>query len=412
MSRFITQLIALALASASTQAQQQPRARDLGIPFDGTPGPLNAITDVAGVEVGHVTLISGSGPVVPGKGPVRTGVTAILPRGRNVNDAVFGGWFTLNGNGEMTGTTWVEESGFLEGPVLITNTHNVGVVRDAAAEWMISRGYNVEVFALPVVAETFDVLNDVNGFHVRREHALAALDSAKPGPVREGAVGGGTGMICHGFKGGIGTSSRRVGDFTIGVLVQCNYGSTWQLRIAGIPVGREIKGTAMCIEGTERPSRPWVAEWITRRCDQPAPPGARENRDEDRGSIIVVIGTDAPLLPHQMKRIATRATLGIARMGGVGGNSSGDIFIAFSTANRGARQSDRARIEMIANDAMTGLFEATAQATEEAIVNALVAARTMTGADNLRVYALPHDQVVAILRKHQRHQQAPSSPRR
>jgi L-aminopeptidase/D-esterase-like protein len=219
-------------------------------------------------------------------------------------------------------------------------------------------------------------------------------------------------MICHGFKGGIGTSSRRVGDFTIGVLVQCNYGSTWQLRIAGIPVGREIKGTAMCIEGTERPSRPWVAEWITRRCDQPAPPGARENRDEDRGSIIVVIATDAPLLPHQMKRIATRATLGIARMGGVGGNSSGDIFIAFSTANRGARQSDGARIDMIANDAMTGLFEATAQATEEAIVNALVAARTMTGADNLRVYALPHDQVVAILRKHQRHQQAPSSPRR
>jgi D-aminopeptidase len=395
-------IVCLALAGAPVFAQQAPRARDLGIPFDGTPGPLNAITDVAGVEVGHVTLISGSGRVVPGTGPVRTGVTAILPRGRQVNDAVFGGWFTLNGNGEMTGTTWLEESGFLEGPVLITNTHNVGVVRDAAAEWMIAKGYDVEVFALPVVAETFDVLNDVNGFHVRREHALAALDSARPGPVREGSVGGGTGMICHGFKGGIGTSSRRVGAHTLGVLVQCNYGSRQQLRVAGIPVGRGIAGATMCIEGTERPARRWVAEWITRRCDEPSSGAARENRDDDRGSIIVVIATDAPLLPHQLERIATRATLGIARMGGVGGNSSGDIFVAFSTANSGARQSGRARVEMLANDAITPLFEATAQATEEAIVNALVAGRTMTGADNLRVYGLPHDQLIAVLRRHQR----------
>jgi L-aminopeptidase/D-esterase-like protein len=399
--RTLAQLATLVTCALPALAQS-PRARDLGIPFDGTPGPLNAITDVAGVEVGHVTLISGSGRVVPGKGPVRTGVTAILPRGRNVNDAVFGGWFTLNGNGEMTGTTWVEESGFLEGPVLITNTHNVGVVRDAAAEWMIAKGYDIEVFALPVVAETFDVLNDVNGFHVRREHALAVLDSARPGPVREGGVGGGTGMICHGFKGGIGTASRRVGDHTLGVLVQCNYGSTQQLRVAGIPVGREMRGTTMCIEGSERPARQWVAEWITRRCDQSAPTGGSNDGGDDRGSIIVVIATDAPLLPHQLKRIATRATLGIARMGGVGGNSSGDIFIAFSTANSGARQSGLPRVQMLANDAITPLFEATAQATEEAIVNALVAGRTMTGADNLRVYGLPHDQVVAVLRKHQR----------
>jgi D-aminopeptidase len=399
--RTLAQLAALVTCALPALAQS-PRARDLGIPFDGTPGPLNGITDVAGVEVGHVTLISGSGRVVPGKGPVRTGVTAILPRGRNVNDAVFGGWFTLNGNGEMTGTTWVEESGFLEGPVLITNTHNVGVVRDAAAEWMIAKGYDIEVFALPVVAETFDVLNDVNGFHVRREHALAVLDSARPGPVREGGVGGGTGMICHGFKGGIGTASRRVGDHTLGVLVQCNYGSTHQLRVAGIPVGREMRGTTMCIEGSEPPARQWVAEWITRRCDQPAPTGGSDDGGDDRGSIIVVIATDAPLLPHQLKRIATRATLGIARMGGVGGNSSGDIFIAFSTANSGARQSGLPRVQMLANDAITPLFEATAQATEEAIVNALVAGRTMTGADNLRVYGLPHDQVVAVLRKHQR----------
>jgi L-aminopeptidase/D-esterase-like protein len=393
--------VATLLIPGTEISAQQPRARDLGIPFDGTPGPLNAITDVAGVEVGHVTLISGSGRVVTGKGPVRTGVTAILPRGRNVNDAVFAGWFTLNGNGEMTGTTWVEESGFLEGPVLITNTHNVGVVRDAAAAWMISKGYSVEVFALPVVAETFDVLNDINGAHVKHEHALAALDSARPGPVREGSVGGGTGLICHSFKGGIGTASRRVGPHTLGVLVQCNYGTRRQLRIAGIPVGREIQGAAMCIEGNERPAREWLAGWITTRCDaQPTTPP--DDSEEDRGSIIIVVATDAPLLPHQLKRIATRATLGIARMGGVGGNSSGDIFIAFSTANSGARQSASARVQMMSNEAMTPLFEATAQATEEAIVNALVAGRTMTGADNLRVYGLPHDQVVSLLRKHQR----------
>ena len=392
-------LASLAIAS-SAMAQPAPRARDLGIPFDGTPGALNAITDVAGVEVGHVTLVSGSGRVEVGRGPVRTGVTAILPRGRRVNDAVFGGWFTLNGNGEMTGTTWLEESGFLEGPILITNTHSVGVVRDAAVDWMLRQGYDAEAWALPVVAETFDVLNDANGFHVRREHAFAALDSARGGAVREGAVGGGTGMICMGFKGGIGTSSRRVGPHTVGVLVQCNFGGPRQLRIAGIPVGREIRGAGMCLAGTETPARRWVAEWITTRCDAGTAPSSGGGPEEERGSIIIVVATDAPLLPHQVERLARRASLGIARVGGTGGNGSGDIFVAFSTANSGARSNAPPKLDMLPNFAMSGLFEATAQATEEAIVNALIAGRTMTGADNIRVYGLPHDQVTAVLRRH------------
>ncbi len=360
-------------------AENKPRARDLGIPFEGTPGPLNAITDVKGVEVGHTTLISGEGKLRVGKGPVRTGVTAVLPRGKRSDDPVFAGWFSLNGNGEMTGTTWVEESGFLEGPVMITNTHSVGVVRDAVIAWRVERGVPDAWgywWSLPVVAETYDgYLNDVNGFHVRPEHVFQALAGARSGPVEEGNVGGGTGMICHGFKGGIGTASRklgrRAGGYVVGVLVQANYGARKQLRIAGVPVGREI------------PERsPWA---------------------DDSGSIIIVVATDAPLLPHQLKRLARRASLGVARMGGTSGNESGDIFIVFSTANPGAaKPSGIARLEMLPNDRMNPLFDATVQATEEAIVNALVAAETMTGADNHTVIAIPHERLRAVLKKYNR----------
>jgi D-aminopeptidase len=277
---------------------------------------------------------------------------------------------------------------------MITNTHSVGTVRDAAARWMIDRGYDIEVWALPIAAETFDVLNDVNGFHVKSEHAIAALDSARGGRVTEGSVGGGTGMVCMGFKGGIGTSSRRVGDHTLGVLVQCNFGSRRQMRLGGVPVGRQITGHVNCLEGTERPGREWLAG--VPRCDA-AP--ANPPEETERGSIIIVVATDAPLLPHQLKRIATRATLGVARMGGTGGNGSGDIFIAFSTANPGIRRT-RSKAEFLSNDEMSPLFEATAQATEEAIANAMFAGRTMVGADNFKVWGLPHDQVRDVLRRH------------
>jgi D-aminopeptidase len=360
-------------------AQNRPRARDLGVPFEGTPGPLNAITDVKGVEVGHTTLISGEGALKVGIGPVRTGVTAILPRGRGNSDPVFAGWFTENGNGEMTGTTWVEESGFLEGPVMITNTHSVGVVRDAVIAWRVKNGQPKDSeywWSLPVVAETWDGwLNDVNGFHVHPEHAFAALDNARPGPVEEGNVGGGTGMICYEFKGGIGTASRKLperkGGYTVGVLLQCNHGSRHELRIAGAPVGREIR-------------------------DEPA-------YGRDNGSIIVVVATDAPLLPHQMKRIARRVTLGLGRNGSTAGNGSGDIFVAFSTANPGAFDAKKTtRPEMMANDQLDPLFEATVQAVEEAEVNALVAAKTMVGIANHRVIALPHDRLRAVLEKYNR----------
>ena len=360
-------------------AQNRSRARDLGVPFEGTPGPLNAITDVKGVEVGHTTLISGEGALKVGMGPVRTGVTAVLPRGRGNSDPVFAGWFTENGNGEMTGTTWVEESGFLEGPVMITNTHSVGVVRDAVIAWRVKNGQpkNSEYWwSLPVVAETWDGwLNDVNGFHVHPEHVFAALDNARPGPVEEGNVGGGTGMICYEFKGGIGTASRKLperkGGYTVGVLLQCNHGSRHELRIAGAPVGREIR-------------------------DEPA-------YGRDNGSIIVVVATDAPLLPHQMKRIARRVTLGLGRNGSTAGNGSGDIFIAFSTANPGAFDAKKTtRPEMMANDQLDPLFEATVQAVEEAEVNALVAAKTMVGIANHRVIALPHDRLRAVLEKYNR----------
>ena len=363
-----------------------PRARDLSIPFEGLPGSLNAITDIRGVQVGHTTLVSGEGPLEVGKGPVRTGVTAVLPRGKG-HEPVFAGWFSLNGNGEMTGTTWVEESGYLEGPVMLTNTHSVGVVRDAVVAWTHEKRLYDPVFAgvfwsLPVAAETYDGrLNDINGFHVRQEHVFAALEDASTGPVAEGNVGGGTGMICHGFKGGIGTASRRLeaerGGYTIGVLVQANYGDRHNLTVAGVPVGREIADLQPVFHSADR-----------------APEGS---------SIIVVVATDAPLLPHQLKRLARRVPLGIARVGGMGANGSGDIFMAFSTANPGAAQrTGISNVGMLSNDQMTPLFEATVHATEEAIVNALVAAETMSGIDGNTVYALPHDRLERVLMKYNR----------
>jgi len=396
--------IALLVVAATARGQQstpRPRARDLGVPFTGTPGPFNAITDVAGVEVGETTIISGSGAKVVGKGPVRTGVTAILPRGHAASDTVFAGWATLNGNGEMTGTTWVRESGFLEGPVLITNTISVGTVRDAVIAWSLRNGRRWD-YELPVVAETWDGnLNDIEGFHVRAEHVLAALDGARGGPVPEGNVGGGTGMKCHEFKGGTGTSSRRVttkaGSYTVGVLVQCNYGFRSPLRVAGVPVGEEIRDLMPCFAGGAPERAVHRSEYAL--C------GAAGARVEERdvGSIIVVIATDAPLLPHQLERLAKRATVGIARNGGYGSNTSGDIFIAFSTANAGAASAtDTTRVTMLPNDEITPLFAGVAEATEESIINALVAAETMTGVDNFKVWALPHDRLQALLKKYNR----------
>jgi len=378
---FLTVLAALLSAATLVAAQTKPRARDLGVPFDGTPGTYNAITDVKGVEVGHTTLISGSGKLKVGEGPVRTGVTAVLPRGKDSLDPVFGAWFTLNGNGEMTGTTWLEDSGILDGPVLITNTHSVGVVRDAVIAWKVKRGApDMEGYwwSLPVVAETWDgYLNDINGFHVKPEHAFHALDSAHGGPVDEGSVGGGTGMICNEFKGGIGTSSRvldaKFGGYTIGVLVQCNYGRRDQLRIAGVPVGKEI------------PEHPAYG------------------KDGDTGSIIIVIATDAPLIPTQLKRVARRASLGLGRDGSYSGDGSGDIFVAFSTANPGtASPKGVQNLKMLPNDSLDPVFLATVQATEEAVVNAMVAAETMTGIDNHTVIALPHDRLREVLKKYNR----------
>src|SRR5580692_9517457 len=369
-------MLSLALAAS---AQSKPRARDLGVPFDGAPGPDNAITDVQGVEVGHTTLVSGSGKLVVGKGPVRTGVTAIHPRGKTSNDAVFAAWFTLNGNGEMTGTTWVDDSGFLDGPVMITNTHSVGVVRDAVIAWKVKRGVPDQEgywWSAAVVAETWDgYLNDINGFHVKPEDAFHALDSAHAGAVEEGSIGGGTGMICNDFKGGIGTASRvldpKAGGYTIGVLVQCNYGRRPELRIAGVPVGKEI---------SEHPAY-----------------------GEDVGSIIIVIATDAPLIPTQLKRVARKASLGLGRDGSYSGDGSGDIFIAFSTANPSAASPKGIHdLKMLPNDSLDPLFLATVQATEEAIVNAMIAAETMTGIDNHTVIALPHDRLREVLKKYNR----------
>lgn len=369
-------------------ARSKPRARDVGVPFEGRPGILNAITDVAGVEVGHRTLISGEGPLVIGRGPVRTGVTAVLPRGKDTPDPVFGAWFTLNGDGEMTGTTWLEESGELKGPIMITNTLSVGIVHHAVIRRGVKQyqehpgpGRYDWLPALPVVAETWDgSLNDIMGQHVKEEDAVAALDGARGDAVPEGNVGGGTGMVCHQFKGGIGTASRSVElegkSYTVGVLVQCNYGTREQLRIAGVPVGREIPDL------------------------MPTP----RRRDQDLGSIIVVVATDAPVLPHQLKRVARRVSLGLARNGSTSGNGSGDIFVAFSTVNREAARngSGTAGAELLPNDKLDPLFTATVQATEEAIINAMVAADTMIGADGVTVFRLPHDRLREVLRKYNR----------
>ena len=368
-------LVAVLLLAVPLLAQPK-RARDLGVPFDGTPGTWNAITDVAGVEVGHTTLIEGDS--------VRTGVTVIWPRGKQSDDPTFGGWFAQNGNGEMTGTTWLEESGFLAGAVFITNTHSVGVVRDASIAWQVehkrgpANGAGDDFWSLPVVAETWDgFLNDINGFHVKPAHVFQAMDGAASGRVAEGNVGGGTGMVCFGFKGGIGTSSRVAGSYRVAALVQCNCGAKRQLRIAGAPVGQELAGSA-------------TASAIIPR--------------EDTGSIIIVVATDAPLLPTQLKRLARRATLGLARLGAISGNGSGDIFIAFSTANANAAKPSgpAATVSMLTNDTLNPIFEATVQATEEAIVNALVAAEDMTGVKGHKVTALPHDGLQQVLKKYNR----------
>jgi D-aminopeptidase len=370
----------------SPPAKPAIRARALGIPFDGTPGKLNAITDVDGVEVGFTTLVSGEGKLEVGQGPVRTGVTAVIPRGHDsLNDPVYAGTFSLNGNGEMTGTAWVEESGFLEGPVIITNTHSVGVARDAVIAWRLAHGAADKTgywWSLPVVAETWDGwLNDINGFHVKPEDVAHALDSAKGGPVAEGSVGGGTGMICYEFKGGTGTASRVLPPlaggadpgrgYTIGALVQANCGRRPQLTIAGVLMGKEIPGSVY---------------------------------PKDTGSIIIVVATDAPLLPGQLKRLARRASLGLARTGSVSGNGSGDLFIAFSTANPDVANPEKPThtVQTVPNDLLDPIFEATVQAVEEAIVNALVNNRDMTGRDGHRVEALPHDRTRELLKKYNR----------
>ena len=374
-------LLLLAGQIRPVMAGDKPRARALGVPFEGTTGPLDALTDVPGVEVGFTTLISGEGKLQIGQGPVRTGVTAILPRGLRdtLDHPVFAGGFSLNGNGEMTGMAWVDEGGFLEGPVLLTNTHSVGVARDAAIRWRVDHGAPDATgywWSLPVVAETYDgYLNDINGFHIRPEHVFHALDSAKGGPLPEGNVGGGTGMICYEFKGGTGTASRQLpaggGGYTVGVLVQANCGLRSQLTVAGVPVGREIQVPPI---------------W-----------------SQETGSIIIVVATDAPLLPHQLKRLARRASLGLARTGSVSGNGSGDIFLAFSTANFGAASPEGVpRVDMLPNDRINGLFEATVQATEEAIINALVAAEPMTGRDDHRAPALPPEELRQALAKYGR----------
>ena len=366
----------VALLALSTIAQNRPRARDLGIPFDGTPGPLNAITDVRGVEVGFSTIVRGDG-----KEAVRTGVTVVLPRGKESADPVFAGWFSQNGNGEMTGTTWIEEGGFMEGPVFITNTHSVGVVRDAAIAWSVKQGKMFQPWSLPVVAETYDgTLNDINGFHVKPEHVFEAIAGATSGAVAEGNVGGGTGMICYEFKCGTGTASRKLaqpaGGYTVGVLVQANHGRRSELRIAGVPVGQQIQ-----VPQTPRP-------------------GGLAPREEEQGSIIIVIATDAPLLPHQLKRLAQRATMGLARTGATSGNGSGDIFVAFSTENAGVAAAPREiHVNMLSNARISALFSATVEATEEAIINALVGAETMTGRDGRRVEAIPHDRVRELMKK-------------
>ncbi|MCF8068977.1 MAG: P1 family peptidase [Desulfobacterales bacterium] len=357
------------------------RARDLGIPFEGTPGILNAITDVEGVSVGHSTIISGNGKLRQGEGPIRTGVTAIFPKEKLVRDRIFAGCFSYNGNGEMTGTAWIEESGFLESPIMLTNSHSVGIVRDTVIEWQAKNGLLVQDWSLPVVGETYDgYLNDINGFHVKKEHVYEAIENAVSGPVKEGNVGGGTGMVCHEFKGGIGTSSRKTdpkkcGKYTVGVLVQANHGMRNELRVAGVPVCNDIKEHLV-----------WSKEGL-----------------HESGSIIFVVATDAPLLPHQLKRLARRAAFGIARNGSIASNYSGDLMIAFSTANRiPPTEKGTEQVKMLLNDHMDYLFEATVQASEEAIINALIAAETMTGIDDKKVIALPQDKLIKDLKRYNR----------
>jgi L-aminopeptidase/D-esterase-like protein len=406
MRQFLLLATASLLAPALVGAQTKPRARDLGIPQIGTPGPLNAITDVPGVEVGMTTLIRGQGRLVVGQGPVRTGVTAVLPRGRAGGGDVYAAWFTLNGNGEMTGTTWLEESGMLGGPVMITNTHSVGAVHAGTIEHAVRQGKDF-AWSLPVVAETWDGgLNDINGFHVTSEHALAAIDSARSGLVPEGNVGGGTGMSCHGFKAGTGTSSRRITtqgrSYTVGVLVQCNYGRRARLSVAGVPVGEEITDLTPCYmplpDGTT----------VGRACagtgrDSDGAADDPLTQDQGQGSIIVVVATDAPLLPHQLKRVVKRAALGVGRMGGMGENSSGDIFIAFSTANPSASaDTGLVHVTAIPNEAINPVFEGAIEGTSEAILNAMLAAETMTGANGFTMFALPHDRLLTVLRKYGR----------
>ena len=408
-------LVAAPLASgpAFAQGSTPPRARDLGVPFDGTPGPLNAITDVAGVEVGYKTLVSGEGRLVIGKGPVRTGVTAILPRGKQGTKSVFAGYFAGNGNGDMTGTHWIEESGLLETPILITNTGSVGVVRDAAVAWMV-RQKRPGDFWYPVTAETADVpLNDIKGQHVTEQDAWDALDSAAAGPLLEGNVGGGTGMICNGFKGGTGTSSRRLsaeaGGYTVGVLVQCNYGGSQQLRVAGIAVAREMNLQRPCVEKLLDPPVLWFDGKPAPLCDPKVATTADGVRAPEEGSIIVIVATDAPLTPDQLKRLARRVSVGLGRVGAIEGDESGDIFLAFSTANAGADEGNSAQppfagpnatIQRLQSWKMDAMFTAVVQATEESVINAIVAAKTMTGADYWTVPALPHDQLQQVLRKH------------
>ena len=405
--RFFLSLVCVIVAVNVADTQTRPRGRQLGIPFPGPTGPLNAITDVPGVEVGHVTLIEGEGKLVPGKGPIRTGVTAILPRPRGNWDPVFASTFNLNGNGDMTGINWIKESGFLEGPILITGTHSVGTVRDAAIQWQLKNGRQF-VFTYPIVAETFDSLNDANGEHVKAVHAFQALDRARPGVVEEGAIGGGTGMVCNGFKGGIGTSSRRFptpegsGTYTLGVLVQCNYGG--DLRILGVPIRSEITDLGQCTVLSEPLSRFWTRGMPVCKGGAGAQgPYVAANDDGGRGSIIVIVATDVPLLPHQLERLTKRVGMGLGRLGSWAGNGSGDLFLAFSTANANAARPDaNATLTMMPNDRLNTLFQATIDATEEAVVNAMLAAETMTGADGIRTFALPGDRVMAALRKYGR----------
>lgn len=420
-----TATLAIFLTATATVGQSTVRARDLGIPFEGTPGPLNAITDVRGVEVGHATIVRGIGPLVRGSGPVRTGVTAVLPRGNRDFEAVFAGWYSLNGNGEMTGTSWIAESGMLEGPVLITNTHSVGVVRDATIAWLLENQAEF-AWALPVVAETYDGrLNDINGFHVKPEHVFAALDEADGGPVEEGGVGGGTGMVCHGFKGGIGTASRVLpadqGGYTVGVLVQCNYGSQRDLRLGGVPVGREISRPGTCRDAAVTPARAFALRYPVCGDEESGRDSSGDaqgnashpNRgevaagptreDEEAGSIIVVVATDAPLLPQQLDRLTRRVPLALGRQGSIASNFSGDLFVAFSVGNPTTPAADGlVPVRMLPNDEMDPLLRATIRATEEAISNALVAAETMTGADGIRVRELPHDRVRELLAQYNR----------